>query len=198
MDIPEDIDAFTAPIKDRQLGDLVAKMWAANRAARNEHVAKGGSFCPRCKCWLKAGQVCHCKPSAPVQTPLKPPEIAPLEAAQKRIALITKGLEKKPWLTLKDVQRKLPDATWNDFATARSNLVERYRKEAWVIMDTLEAGAPLTPELRCLCEQLVATAHGRTFESCGQYLVKSALKPKLAEAYLTNKACPWDNGGKQA
>ncbi|MDO5297765.1 MAG: hypothetical protein Q4F00_14240, partial [bacterium] len=75
MDIPEDIEAFTAPIKDRQIGDLVAKMWAANRAARNEHVAKGGSFCPRCKCWLKAGQVCHCKPSEPVQTPLKPPEI---------------------------------------------------------------------------------------------------------------------------
>ena len=202
MDIPRDIEAATAPISNRYLGDLLAKMWAEDRARREEHIANGGSFCPRCKCWLKAGQVCYCKPpedsSKPVQTPLKPPEIAPLEAAQKRIALIMKGLEKKPWLALKDVQRKLPEATWNDFASARSGLVERYRKEAWGIMDTLTAGAPLPPELRRLCEQIVATHHGRTFESCGQYLIKSALKPKLAEAYLTNKACPWDNGGKQA
>ena len=198
MDIPRDIEAATASIRNRQLGDLLAKMWAEDRAARAEHITNGGSFCPRCNCWLNAGQVCRCAPSKPVQMPLKPAETAPFDAAQKRIALIAKGLEKKPWLTLKDVQRKLPEATWNDFAAARSGLVERYRKEAWKIMDTLTAGAPLPAELRRLCELIVATHHGRTFESCGQYLIKSALKPKLAEAYLTNKACPWDNGGKQA
>ena len=196
VEIPQDIAAVCGGITNPQLGRLLATIWAEDRAARAEHVAAGGSFCPRCKCWLKAGQVCRCKPSEPVQMPLKPAETAPFDATQKRVALIAKGLEKKPWLTLKDVQRKLPDATWNDFAAARSGLVERYRKQAWSIMDTLQAGAPLPPELRRLCEQLVSTAHGRTFESCGQYLIKSALKPKLAEAYLTDKACPWDNGGK--
>ncbi|MBQ7567186.1 hypothetical protein IJT17_00095 [bacterium] len=181
------------------------------------------SFCVRCNRLVKPGHICKPSPSAkasatspaapPARTSARPskqpanaaagpsnhpPELAHLEASQRRIALIAKGLERKPWLMLKDVQRKLPDTVWDEFAAARSGLVARYRKEAWAIMDTLQAGAPLPPKLRRLCELIVATTHGRTFESCGQYLIRSALKPKLAEAYLSNRACPWDNGGKQA
>lgn len=200
MDIPQDIASGTASIHNRQIADLLAKMWAKDRADKAEFIANGGSFCPRCHCRLKPGQTCHCKPSAgSVPAPAQAArETALFEETQARIELITTELETKPWLMLRDVRRKLPDATWNDFAAARARLEERLRKEAWRIMDTLPAGAPLPEELRRLCAQIVATHHGRSFDSCGAFLINSALKPKLAEAYLTNKACPWDNSAKKA
>ncbi len=198
MDIPQDIASATASIQNRHIADLLAKTWAKDRADREEFIAAGGSFCPRCRCKLKPGQTCYCKPSAGSATAptQEARETAPFEETQTRIALIIKELETKPWLMLRDVQRKLRGTTWNDFAAARARLEERLRKEAWRIMDTLPAGAPLPEELRRLCAQIVATHHGRDFNSCGQFLINSALKPKLAEAYLTNKACPWDNSAK--
>lgn len=193
MTIPEDISRSTSSISDCTVAAALAKLWALNRAQRADHVAAGGSFCPRCHCWLKPGQTCHCKPVVKQQPPPSPPELSALEASHQLIETIIKGLECRPWLTLKEVQRKFPDATWNDFSTARSEQVERLRKQAWAQMDTLRDGAPLPSKLRTLCEQLVATKHGRTFESCGNWAIRDALKPKLADAYLQDKACPWDN-----
>ena len=186
---------ITAGIENAALRDILTRIISVNKERRAEHEAAGGTVCPRCHAWLTAGQVCRCKPAAPPASSLigeqPPPELAEFDAKQKRRELIMSALRRRPTLTLKDVQRKLKDATWSEFSTARTELTERLRKEAWRIMDTLPAGAPLPRDLRRLCEELAAVFNGITFELCGEYVVRRALRPKLAEAYYSDKACPW-------
>ena len=187
MTIPADIAAITSTIKS-PAAETLAKIWALSREHREERLAAGETICPRCKSWLQPGQTCSC---APTKGAAQQPVQERIDTLQKLAVAITTGLERNPCITLRQVQRKLPNATWADFSAARTALVERYRREAWAIMDALRPGQPLPASLRILCERIVATSSGIAFSECCEYVVRKALKPKLADAFMTNRACPW-------
>jgi hypothetical protein len=166
------IEELAGQVFDPGLAGRLRRLLEVLERRRQAALAAGRLPCPVCGA-IQEGSTCiPCR----------------LEEQRRRRGRLLRLLGRRPWLTLRDLQERVPDATGPELATLRLAVRSRLYQDIWAAVRELPQGAELPRPLRRsmqLLTSLVCCVHPRELAR-GHYL--AALGPTLARSLLTNQA----------
>lgn len=95
----------------------------------------------------------------------------------------------QPWLDYEQLKLLVPGLERELYIQGRNHLCSQLRRNAWIFMNSLQPGQSLPAQLRTILIDLAVMTTNLPPEQLTEAIIKRALKPMLAQAYISDQVC---------